>query len=112
MRSALVLLLLAACQGNSAPEPVEPAGTPIACALAGAAEFVEACTVSRSRQGETVILTIMAADGGFRRVAVSADGATLASADGAEAAQVRSGPGGAIEFAIAQDRYRLPAAGR
>lgn len=111
MRFAILLLLLSGCQSELAPEAEAPAGTPMACAVAGAADFSEACTVSRSRQGEEVVLTIVAPDGGFRRVSVAADGAAVTAADGAEPALVRNGPEGAIEFSIAQDRYRLPAAG-
>lgn len=111
MRFVALLLLLAGCHGEPAPEAEAPAGAPMTCAVAGAAEFGKNCTVSRSRRGAEVILTIVAPDGGFRRVAVAADGAAVTAADGAEPAVVRDAADGAIEFSIAADRYRLPAAG-
>lgn len=92
------------------PEQADAApGARAGCALDGADAFAD-CTVQRtSREGETT-LTLIAPDGGFRRLAVAADGAGITAADGAEPARVGTGPAGEIEIAIARDRYRLPAA--
>lgn len=111
MRLLLVFLLLAAC--DRAPSAQGQAQAPPAvradCALDGADAFAD-CTVQRtSREGETT-LTLIAPDGGFRRLAVAADGAGVTAADGAEAARIGTGPAGEVEITIARDRYRLPAA--
>lgn len=79
------------------------------CALAGAAEFNDACTVIRSRRGDDVILTVIAPDGGFRRLAVAPDGAEIRSADGAEQVRMGMGTAGVVEISVGRDRYRLPA---
>lgn len=107
----LLLVLLAGCDRAPAPETEVPAGARIACAVGGAAEFSNACTAARSRRGDEVILTLIAADGGFRRVVVGGNGATIAAADGAEPVVIGDGRDGEREFKIAQDRYRLPLAG-
>lgn len=109
MRIVALLVGLAACGRDAAPQVDAPKGAPMACSLAGAAEFRDECTVSRSMRGTEVILTIVAPNGSFRRVAV-ADGAAVASADGAEPAVIGNTPEGATEFSIASDRYRLPSA--
>lgn len=111
MKRALPLLFfLTACQA-AAPEAQAPAGARIACAVAGADAFSKNCEVVRvAREGET-ILTLIAPDGGFRRVAVSADGSAITAADGAQPARTGKGPGDEIEISIARDRYRLPAMG-
>jgi len=111
-------LLLAACgsagppavvaNGAEAPEP----GTPdnrIDCQPEGQAGFARACSVEISDGGEGRILTIRKADGGFRRLRVTADGSGVAAADGAERTDVVILPGGGIEVEIGGDRFRLPA---
>lgn len=103
-------LLFAACQGPEAPEAEQVAGTTAACALAGASEFADVCRVIRTAADGRVLLTLVAQDGGFRRVALDADGTGIAAADGAEPARIGRGPTGEVEVAIAGDRYRLPAA--
>lgn len=83
-------------------------GVRAGCALNGAEAFGD-CTVQRTSLEAGAILTLIAPDGGFRRLAVAADGAGIMAADGAQAARVGTGPGGEVEVAIAGDRYRLPA---
>ena len=112
MRLPLVLLLLAACdrapsaQGQARPPEAVRAG----CALDGADAFAD-CTVQRTSRKRETILTLIAPDGGFRRLAVAADDGGITAADGAEPARTGTGPAGEVEIAIARDRYRLPAAG-
>lgn len=111
MRVLPLLFLLAGCgPAEVADDP--PTGTRLSCALAGAAEFGPGCRVVRSAVGGRPLLTLIAPDGGFRRVEVQANGAGIAAADGAEPARVADGSGGEIEIAIGADRYRLPAASR
>lgn len=86
------------------------AGIAAPCALDGAEAFDAACRVVRTVADGRTILTLNAPDGGFRRVEVAADGSGIASADGAVPARTRTVATGEIEIAIAQDRYRLPAA--
>lgn len=106
-----VLLPLAACADGSAPDVRPPEGVRLACAVAGESVFTDRCTVSRSAGDGVELLTLSAPDGGFRRIAVEADGSTIRAADGAVPAVIGRAPGGEIEVGIASDRYRLPAAG-
>jgi hypothetical protein len=107
----LFLLLLAGCDRAQVPAegPDDPAGTPAACALNGSDALTD-CQVIRTTGEDGVTLTMIAPDGGFRRLAVAADGGTITTADGAQPARVGRGPGGEVEVAVAGDRYRLPAA--
>lgn len=99
-RLAALLLLVPACGGP----PQARVDDRVECALGGAARFERVCTVERS--GET--LTLRAPSGGFRRLAVTADGRGVVAADGAEAAEVILVGPDRIEVAIGGDRYRLP----
>lgn len=110
MRIFAGFLLLTACGSEAADDPVQPEGTAMPCALAGADAFDGQCRVVRSVADGRTLLTLIAPDGGFRRVEVAADGSGIAAADGALPARTRVDGAGGIEIAIAQDRYRLPAA--
>lgn len=110
MKCVPALLLLAACDAAKTPEPEKLVGVAAPCAVAGAAEFTSTCRVARAVVEGRTVLTLIAPDGGFHRVEVAADGSGVAAADGAEPARTRRGTNGEIEVAIAQDRYRLPAA--
>lgn len=80
----------------------------IACATGGATAFTPSCTVERDTSGETLMLTIRHADGGFRRFRV-VPGSGVEAADGAEPAVVTPVGPKLIEVIVAKDRYRLPA---
>ena len=100
--------MLAACSpgadGASAPDP----GNTIECSLGGSNVFAAECEVERSRPDGALILTVRHPDGGFRRFEVLEDGRAVASADGAEPAQVEFREGG-LEVSVGADRYRFPA---
>jgi len=106
--SAAALLLLAACssEASEAPPPDDP--DRIACALAGASQFARDCWVEQHKAGAKLQLVVRHPDGGFRVFDVLRDGHGLATADGADAAQVALADGG-IEVAVDHDRYRFPA---
>jgi hypothetical protein len=111
--SALALSLLAACGrapvDRASPETTAGAGDHrIGCALAGSAGFTHACEVERVRDGKGLVLVVRHPDGGFRRFDVLGDGHGLATADGAQAAEIAVGDG-QIEVAVGRDRYRFPA---
>lgn len=110
MKVIAALLLLTACEREAAVEPTQVAGVAMPCALAGAETFDGACRVVRTVADGRTLLTLIAPDGGFRRVEVAADGSGIAAADGALPARTRADGAGGIEIAIAEDRYRLPAA--
>lgn len=110
MRTLTVLLLLAACGRDPAPEATQAPGIAVPCALGGAEVFSAECRVARAVVDGRTVLTLIAPDGGFRRVEVAADGSGIAAADGALPARTRADGAGGIEVAIAGDRYRLPAA--
>jgi hypothetical protein len=101
--------LLAACGGSEGtPVPATDSADRILCAVDGAAELTRACWVEQFRDGGQLSLVIRTDAGSFRRFDVLADGRGVATADGADAAQVALADGG-IEVTVAGDRYRLPA---
>lgn len=110
MRVIAVLALLVGCERPEVSKPDEPVSYAIPCAIGGAADFSGECRVARTVAEGRVVLTLIAPDGGFRRIEVAADGGGVAAADGAEPARTRRETNGEIEVAIARDRYRLPAA--
>lgn len=87
MRGLLVLLLLASCGGPPA------ADSGIACS--------PDCAVERAGD----LLIVRKADGGFRRLRMTAGG--IVAADGAERADARALDNGMTEVAIGGDRFRL-----
>jgi hypothetical protein len=111
-RLLLPLLSLTACgsqtavesNGAAAPAAGEPDNR-IDCRPEGQAAFTHSCTVERADR----ILTIRKADGGFRRLRLTADGTGVAAADGAEPAIVTIAPDRRILVEIGGDRFLLPA---
>jgi hypothetical protein len=96
--TAGMTLALAAC--GSAPEPVP--GEPVACALDGAKDFVEACRLERDGPR----FSIHRPDGGFRRFE-PVEGQGIRSIDGADAAIVLPRANGFSELVIDRDRYLI-----
>ena len=94
------LMALTAC---SKPSGEPPPGDRIACALDGAAEFAEACTLERSGPQ----LVVHRPDGGFRRFQIEGNG--VQPLDGADSTTTTLLADGGVEIAIAGDRYRIPA---
>ena len=92
------LLLLAGC----AQPPAEPKAETIACAIDGAADFADVCTVER----KGTRLVVHHPDGGFRQLDIMSNGA-ITALDGADAAQSIAIANGMIEAQIEGDRYRL-----
>lgn len=111
--SALALpiaTLLAGCSSEPDKASLPPAegAEHIACALAGADTFTEACAVDRSEVDGKLTLIVRHPDGAFRRFAVVTDGRGLVVADGAEQAET-SLQGDKLAVTVAQDRYVFPA---
>ena len=92
------LLLLAGC----AKPAVEPVGEVISCAIDGAADFADVCTVERLGNR----LVVHRPDGGFRQFEINGSGA-VSALDGAEAAQAIAVANGLVEAQIDGDRYRF-----
>lgn len=112
MRRLLLLaaLPLAACgESDSGQERAAAADEKLDCAIGGAEAFEPVCTVERATSGESLVLTVRAPGGGFRRLLVTTDGRGVIAADGAEEAVVTPLDGSRIEVAVGPDRYRLPA---
>jgi hypothetical protein len=111
----LALLLLAGCGrggGDAGGRGTSPSGARddrIACAVEGATEFENVCTVEREAGPAGTILTLRGPSGGFRRLKVTTDGRGVVAADGAERAAVTVLGPDRIEVALGGDRYRLPA---
>jgi hypothetical protein len=92
---------------GDAASPTAAGADRVACALADASAFADACTLERAQVEGAPVLVIRHPDGGFRRFAVK-DGSVI-EADGAEAATVTRN-GNTIEIAVGADRYRLTVA--
>ena len=92
------LLLLAGC----AQPPAEPKAETIACAIDGAADFADVCTVER----KGTRLVVHHPDGGFRQLEITSNGA-ITALDGADAAQSIAIANGMVEAQIDGDRYRF-----
>ena len=115
LRALAAFALLVACAGCSksqeASDPATHAASTsetIACAVGGAAEMADVCTVERIKAGGALQLVVHHPDGAFRRFDVLSDGTGLAPADGAQE-PVRNARNGILEIAIGGDRYRFPA---
>lgn len=113
-------LLLAACSS----QPSETASGPdsdlgpnasahalvvIDCATNDGERLRRACTVETQRSGAEVSLIVRQSDGGFRRLDITHDGRGVVAGDGAEPAVVSVAVGEAINVALGNARYRLPA---
>jgi hypothetical protein len=81
----------------------------IPCAPGSGTSFDLTCTIDRSQTQDGLILTIRHPDGGFHRLRVATDGRGVVAADGAVEATVSIIDKDAIEVAIEDARYRLPA---
>ncbi|MEO5707248.1 MAG: hypothetical protein ABIT10_11435 [Alteraurantiacibacter sp.] len=99
--------LLAACSGTEAAP--EPEGDTVACAVAGASELADDCTLEVVRAEGATNLIIHHPDGAFRRFIVLPDENGLIAADGADSATVVE-QDGAFAVTVGQDRYVVPAA--
>ena len=106
--SSAAILLLAACSPASEQTAAAEADNLIECALSGDPGFARECLVEQSQVDGETILVVRHPDGGFRRFAVTGDGRGVATADGAQRAEVSLHDGG-IEVAVGTDRYRFPA---
>ena len=81
----------------------------IACALDGAQLFRIDCTLDRIASAPGTIIVVGRADSGYRRLRITHDGSGVATADGAQQAQVSIIDDGLIEVSVGRDRYHLPA---
>ncbi|WP_374528026.1 hypothetical protein [Novosphingobium sp.] len=96
--AAIPALLLAACsQGGSDGEKAGAAQELIWCALGGAKQFTQDCSVERAVVDGAQTFVVRHPDGAFHRLEVSKDGQQLLAADGADVTQ----------SARKQDRYEV-----
>lgn len=102
MRAFAPLLLLAACERD------EPAPAPLAITCTPDGGASARCGLTCAEVDGRTMLTVTEPDGGFRRLAVSLDGAS-ATADGAAPARVAPSPNGTLEVTVEGDRYSVPA---
>lgn len=118
--AAVALLTLAACKDKvetkaevaaikRGEEARAAAEGRIPCAIGGKGDFTLVCTIERQQTQDGLILTIRHPDGGFHRLRVTTDGRGVIAADGAIAAAVSVIDKDAIEVALEDARYRLPA---
>ena len=97
------LVLLAACNGAESPPPP---GDAIDCAIGTGAEFSPVCTLEQVAGAQQIVLHHP--DGGFRRLTRDPSTGALAPLDGAEPLVSAADAPKALQFAIGQDRYRIP----
>ena len=97
--SLALVLALAACE---APKSEAAPGEIVACALDGADQFAQVCSVERN--GAQV--TVRRPDGGFRRLEIATDGG-VNSLDGADPVAATALADRMVELKIGDDRYRL-----
>lgn len=121
LAAAGALLALAACdpgpvktkaehaQDARAQAARDEAEGRIPCALGGGDDFSTRCTIERAQTQDGLMLTVRHPDGGFHRLRVTRDGRGVIAADGAQSATVTIIGKDAIEVAIDNGRYRLPA---
>lgn len=102
--SPLPLVLLAACGGAESPPPV---GETVDCAIGAASDLGSDCTLERVAGTQEIV--IHHPDGGFRRFVTDAATGGLAPMDGADSLVPQTGEGGAVQFAVGEDRYSIPA---
>lgn len=109
MKGACVMpaFLLAACSSHSEVPPVAAGDEHIACAVGGAAQLADVCSVERSERDGKLTLVVHHPDGAFRRFDVMTDGTGLAVADGAEKAQTKLADG-KLDVTVGADRYVFP----
>jgi hypothetical protein len=93
---------LAGCAAESPPPP----GDTIDCAIGGEAELAAACTLE-TIAGSTDFV-IHHPDGGFRRFTRDPATGAVVPVDGSAPLVSQSGEGGALQFAVEADRYRIP----
>lgn len=103
--SSLLALLaaLAACGGEVSPPPP---GDSVGCAIGAGVEMSAVCTLERVDEGDEIV--IHHPDGGFRRFVRDPANGALAPLDGAEPLVMTEGEGGALQFAVGEDRYSVP----
>ena len=101
--SALALAaVLAGCGAESPPPP----GDTVDCAIGAEAELAAACTLEKVAGSADFV--IHHPDGGFRRFTRDPATGTIIPVDGAAPLVPQSGEGGALQFAVEADRYRIP----
>ncbi len=106
----MLALALSACSDRAdeiRPKVVE-GYEKIACAVGGASNLKEVCSLERVEMHDGLRLVVHHPDGGFRRFEVRSDGNGLAPADGADDAQ-RVAEGHTLDLTVSGDTYRFPA---
>jgi hypothetical protein len=98
-----VIAALAACGGKVSPSPP---GDSVDCAIGASVEMSAVCTLERVAEGGEIV--IHHPDGGFRRFVRDPASGALVPLDGAEPLVMTEGEGGALQFAVGEDRYTIP----
>jgi hypothetical protein len=96
------LALLAGCGAESPPPP----GDTVDCAIGDAADLASVCTLEKVAGSAEFV--IHHPDGGFRRFTRDPATGAIAPLDGAAPLVLQAGEGGALTFAVEEDRYSIP----
>lgn len=104
--SALLAVTLTACEATQSPEPE---GETLDCAIGGASDFDNVCTLEWLGEVGGREFLIHHPDGAFRRFSVSEDGSAVNIKDGAEELEmVDPAPSRFWQFSVSGDRYLVP----
>ena len=107
--AAFVLLVASACsQGQEVQAQAEEGADTIDCAIGPGSDFGPDCMIERTADGDTQVLVVRHANGGFRRFEQLPHGAGLAAFDGADVVK-QSLDGDTLVVEVGGDRYRFPA---
>lgn len=96
------LALLTACGSESPPPP----GDKVACAIGEAEALANDCTLEKVAGTQDFV--VHHPDGGFRRFTRDPATGGIATFDGAENIAMTPAEGGAVQFQVGADRYRIP----
>lgn len=106
---AALTLVLSACGSPGEQEEMADIDGKLYCAVDGANELTQSCTLERIDGPEGHVLVLHHPGGGFRRFRIVSDGRGVIPADGAEQAQLALAGDNMIDVTVANDRYRFPA---
>jgi hypothetical protein len=102
VQAGALAAVLAGCGAESPPPP----GDTVDCAIGGEPEFVASCTLEKVAGSADFV--IHHPDGGFRRFTRDPATGAIAPVDGSAPLVSQPGEGGALQFSVEADRYRIP----
>src|SRR3546814_18647895 len=105
---AALTLVLSACGSPGEQEEMADIDGKLYCAVDGANELTQSCTLERIDGPEGHVLVLHHPGGGFRRFRIVSDGRGVIPADGAEQEQLALAGDQKIDVPVANVRYCSP----